>query len=101
MVGPDRDIAWKEARSWSESLTVDGGGWRLPKIEELRTLYLQGRGTRNMTPLLKGSSHFIWSGEKPLFASEAWTFNYDAGEKALTPLTLSSARRVFAVRSKK
>ena len=26
--GPDRDTTWAEARSWVQSLNLDGGGWR-------------------------------------------------------------------------
>ena len=55
-VGPDRNTTWDEAKSWAESLSIDGGGWRLPTLKELGTLYKEGAGTLNMTPLLKDSS---------------------------------------------
>jgi len=29
-VGPDKDMNWNEAKSWVESLNLDGGGWRMP-----------------------------------------------------------------------
>ena len=61
--GPDKDTNWKEAKSWVESLTVDGGGWRMPTIKELKTLYQEGVGPHNMTPLLKTTGGYVWSSE--------------------------------------
>ena len=37
--GSDRNITWNEAKRWTESLNVDGGGWRMPTKKELKTLY--------------------------------------------------------------
>jgi len=62
-VGPDRDISWDEAKEWVEELDIDGGGWRLPTNNELFNLCNANRGTRNMTPLLKTTGWFVWSGE--------------------------------------
>ena len=52
IAGPDRDTNWNEARSWVQSLNLDGGGWRMPTMDELESLYKKGKGDRNMTPLL-------------------------------------------------
>ena len=43
--GPDREMNWYETKNWVESLNIDGGGWRMPKIAELKT------SGRFMTPL--------------------------------------------------
>lgn len=61
IAGPDKDTNWDEAKSWVKSLTVDGGGWRMPTIKELKTLYKKGVGTHNMTPLLKTNGGYVWS----------------------------------------
>lgn len=63
MSGPDEDTTWYEAKSWVENLNVAGGGWRMPTISELRSLFQEGSGTRNMNPLLKTSGWHIWSSE--------------------------------------
>jgi hypothetical protein len=60
--GPDKDTDWKKARSWVKSLTLDGGGWRMPTLKELRGLYKKGEGDRNMTSLLKTTGWYIWAG---------------------------------------
>jgi hypothetical protein len=59
-VGPDRITSWYDAKKWVENLTVAGGGWRMPRIEELQTLYVEE--TRNhITPLLKTTGNRAWS----------------------------------------
>lgn len=37
--GSDRDTNWKQAKSWTGSLTIAGVGWRMATIPELKTLY--------------------------------------------------------------
>ena len=61
-VGPDKDTDWKEAKSWVKSLMLDGGGWRMPTLQDLRGLYKKGEGDCNMTSLLKTTGWYIWAG---------------------------------------
>ena len=44
-VGPDRDTVWDEARSWVQNLNLDGGGWRMPTMDELAGLYKKRAGS--------------------------------------------------------
>ena len=65
-VGPYKNTNWNQARSWVESLNLDGGGWRMPTMNELEGLYKKGMGSHNITPLLKatlGKYLWVWSGE--------------------------------------
>jgi len=62
--GPDEKTRWHEAKSWVANLDVDEGGWQMPTIDELRSLYVDGFGERNMTPLLETTGWGVWSGEK-------------------------------------
>ncbi len=96
-VGPDRDTTWYEAKSWAESLSVDDGGWRLPTREELKSLYKQGAGTRNMSPLLKTTGEFVWSGEL-IGSSYAWGFCFGIGREYWPLCSFSDTARGFAVR---
>ena len=64
--GPDKGMTWEEAKSWAGSLTIDGGGWRMPKLKELETLYKKGAGRSNMTPLLKNIGFFYVYGQPKL-----------------------------------
>ncbi len=98
--GPDKETNWNRAKSWVENLTVVGGGWRLPTIKELKALYEKDVGTRNMTPLLKTSGWYVWSGETR-GSSSAWFFSFSLGSKYWYPRDYSSSFRGFAVRSRR
>jgi hypothetical protein len=100
VAGPDRNTTWDEARSWVENLTVAGGGWRMPTMKELKTLYQKGAGTRNMTPLLKTTGWWVWSGETK-GSSSAWHFPFYSGSEYWAPCSYASPRRGFAVRSRR
>ena len=115
--GPDNATTWNEAKAWVESLNVAGGGWRLPRPEELKTLYKKGAGKRNMTPLLKATGWWVWSIEMggtklPLDSNNdddedgyipsgvARFFNFASGSESRFYKS-SSAHRGFAVRSRR
>jgi len=100
VAGPDRDMDWYEAKSWVENLTIDGGGWRMPTRKELRTLYKKGEGTRNMTPLLKITGWWVWSGETK-GSSSIWYFLFGPGFETWRPGDSSRNGCGFAVRSRR
>lgn len=102
LAGPDEDTTWYDAKRWIESLTaVAGGGWRMPTREELKTLYEKDKGTRNMTPLLKTTGWWLWSGETKGSAS-AWGFFFHNGEAGWGLRdSYGFGGRGFAVRSKR
>jgi len=97
---PDKDTTWDEAKSWVDGLDVDGGGWRMPTIKELNTIYQEAKGTRNMDPLLKATGYYVWSGETK-DSSLAWSFSIWDGEGSWSSRRLSFGGRAFAVRSRK
>ena len=101
IVGPDKDTSWHEAKAWVESLSVEGGGWRMPTREELKALYQEGVGSRNMTPLLKTTGWWVWSGETK-GSDSAWAFFFRFGNEPWSLRDNSgSTFRCFAVRSRK
>jgi len=71
--GPDKDTNWNRATKWVKRVQVAGGGWRMPTRKELETLYEKDVGTRNMTPLLKTTGWWVWTG-KTRGSSSAWAF---------------------------
>ena len=97
--GPDEDINWYGAKEWVESLSVDGGGWRMPTKEELRTLYKNGIKTHNMIPPLKTTGWFVWSGETEN-PSLAGYFNFGYGTQYWIDRNHFVNSRVFAVRTR-
>jgi len=101
LAGPDRNTNWTEAKKWVESLNVAGGGWRMPTRKELKTLYKKRAGERNMTPLLKTTGWWVWSGETK-GSSSAWYFTFRYGIEGWSIRALSlHGFRGFAVRSRR
>jgi hypothetical protein len=99
-VGPDKDTTWDDAKSWVESLSVDGGGWRMPTRDELSGLYAKGVGSQNMSPLLKTTGGFVWTDET-VSTSYAWGFCFEIGDAYWPLRTHSDTARGFAVRPAK
>ena len=111
--GPDKNTSWGDAQNWADNLRVDGGGWCMPTMTELKGLYQKGVGSRNMTSMLETTGWWIWSVE----ASSDFhaTSTGGAGSKAENQLCLdldggreysdkrgnTPYKRVFAVRSRK
>jgi hypothetical protein len=63
MTGPDEDYTLDRAIAWVGCMNYDGGGWRMPTMDELETLYKRGTGGFNMIPLLKNAAPIVWSKE--------------------------------------
>lgn len=99
VAGPDEPTTFEEAKSWVQSLTVDGGGWRMPTESELNTLYKTGAGYRNMTPLLKNNDWILWAVASE-GSSTAWSFDFIDGRGGWFNRYLSYDARAFAVRSR-
>ncbi|UCG11652.1 MAG: DUF1566 domain-containing protein [Deltaproteobacteria bacterium] len=99
-VGPDTDTNWYEAKRWVGSLDVSGGGWRMPTIRELKTLYQEGVGTHNMTTLLKTTGGYVWSGETKKGSSSTQGYLFDSTDEHWGFPSVFD-KRGFAVRSRK
>jgi len=94
-VGPDKNIDWYEANDWIDSL---GDSWRMPTIEEYKTIYKAGLGKRNIPPELETTGWYGWS-DKEEDDGYAWDFHFYSGEEYLDPRNDSDDGRGFAVRS--
>jgi len=99
-VGPDRDTHWNQAKSWTESLAVAGGGWRMPTVPELKALFQKGAGRNNIDPLFQTTSWWVWSGELK-DAKLAWYFDFARGQEYGAFLTHFFGGRALAVRSRR
>jgi len=94
--GPDTDMSWDDAKSWVESLNLDGGGWRMPTMDELEGLYKKGAGGRNLLEM--SGWNVVWSGETK-YSLYARLFHFSTGYKAWHYCPERYAR-AFAVRSR-
>ena len=99
IVGPDEDTTWGQAKSWAAGLEMDGGGWRMPSLDELESLYEEGVGERNMMTSIKTTGWYVWS-EKIKNSSQAWYFDFLDGSKIWGDLPDDYNSRAFAVRSR-
>ncbi len=95
--GPDKDMSWKEGCQWVKDLSIGGGGWRLPTLNELRGLFKMNKNRDNLSPLFAISMTDVWSCESQ-DESSAWGFNFLPGNQFWTCKTLSRRFRVLAVR---
>ena len=99
VAGPDRDTDWAAAKAWVDGLNAAGGGWRMPTIDELQGLYQSEKAARNMTPLLKTTGWYVWSGEA-VDSPRARNFHFDSGGMRWYSRYDSYNYRAFAVRSR-
>ncbi len=99
--GPDRDMSWEEGKHWVNTLSIGGGGWRLPTLDELRGLYKRNRSGDNLSPVFDIGTTDIWSCEETQDAASAWGFNFLPGNQFRTYKTYSRRFRVMAVRLRK
>jgi len=98
-VGPDTDMTWIEAKEWVNSLSLDGGGWRMPTYSELRPLYQDGRGIGNMSPLFETTGRWVWA-DHGFQGTNKPGFSLDYGSESWENSSMSSTSRAFAVRSR-
>jgi serine/threonine-protein kinase len=117
-VGPDRNTSWDEASAWTGSLAACGGGWRMPSVEELRSLYdprhTAGTGyardgqhyPAKLDPLFAdiGGGSWVWS-DGALLNAQAVAYNFFTNGPAPIPRDGSApgglprfTTRAFAVR---
>ena len=95
-VGPDQNTDYDSAVAWVAGLTTAGGGWRMPGVDELQTLYQKGVGKRNLDPSFKTTGWWVWG--EPRDSSSAWCFFFNNGERDWYDRDDSNGNRVIAVR---
>ena len=100
LVGPDKSTDYVAAEAWVASLSgVSGGGWRMPTVAELRTLYQPGVGSYNIDPAFRTTGWWVWG--EPRDESSAWGFTFHRGDGSWGDRDHSNHYRVFAARSQR
>ncbi|NQT70970.1 MAG: DUF1566 domain-containing protein [Desulfobacteraceae bacterium] len=96
----DRGTSWYQAKRWVGSLKVVGGGWGMPSIRELKTLYKTEK--YKMTPLQKNTfGERVWSSNIKDF-STALFFDFEMGHEFIYDKSITLIRcRALAVRPRK
>ena len=94
--GPDKDTDYRNAERWVAAQTVDGGGWRMPTREELKTLY-DSHLPYGISPVFKATDYrWVWA--DMCNSSAAGVLDFDSGDDDCHTLGSPSDSRVFAVR---
>ena len=101
-VGPNQDTTWDQAAAWVKKLSVSGGGWRLPTLDELQGIYEKNKGSdkAHIDAVFwnKNIPLWVWSNETK-GSSSAWNFAFDSGYRHWDDRSDSYNNRGFAVRS--
>lgn len=96
--GPDKNTTWQQAEKWVESLNTKIDVWRMPGPDELAELYIEGYGSRNLTPLLPTTGWWVWSNES-IDETNAKGFDFNTGSVFFRYRYHAYGMRAFAVRS--
>lgn len=86
------DISYEEALRYAGS--YPGGGWRLPTVEELKTLYEEMIATHQSNLLIELTQHWLWASSPP--QESPWGFLVNV-ENGYVFKDLRSARYAFRV----
>ncbi len=104
------DINWVDSRQYCTELNLGGhADWRLPTIEELEQLYVEGLSsdcgrwheyeimTCHIYPSFELTSCCPWSSTND-GSSSLWNFNFRYGKRYARPVIFSHGRRALCVR---
>lgn len=110
-IGKDRNMTWYEAQQWTAGLGNCGAGWRMPSIEEIRTLY--NPALKAGTGYYTGGKYFpahidsvfdaigggswVWTNER--VGDDARSLNLNQGKSvSFSAMNTFYSTRAFAVR---
>jgi hypothetical protein len=93
-----QESTWHQAKAWVESLSVAGGGWRLPTVAELKAIYQKGASANNMDPLFHTTVVWAWSGELRN-AWSVWGLAFYNNLEGWHSMNYGNGRLALAVRS--
>ena len=102
-----KDIEWKDAGPYCESLTLAGGHWRLPSVDELAAIYDEnatpsqcGVAQCKTSTLFQMNNFIFWSGtpgEPDNGPSRVWIVTLNFGKRLQAPIGDLSHGRALCV----
>ena len=112
-VGHDQATDWNQASEWARRLSTCNGGWRMPSLTELKTLYepnsRTGKGwvfqgviiEPHLNAVFKGigGGTEIWTDRSSKEQSVAMLFDFSSGIEKNRPILYAIRVRAFAVRA--
>lgn len=101
-VGPEQKMDWETAQKWAKNLVLDGGGWRVPELEEFTEIFQENVGKCNLDPLFSIDCEKDWIWSINLCNSfTAQGYYFVLGSNDCFPVNTSRILRVMAVREAK
>ena len=95
--GPDRAMSWASAQAWLAGLEKDDSRWRMPTIEEVRSLRSGGVGATLLADAFHSTGYWAWAlGDDG--APARWLFSFSYGGEGWNGAPPADGGRVFAVR---
>jgi hypothetical protein len=95
-------IGYLPLKDWVQHLSAEGGKWRIPTEEELRTLYKKGAGPNNLSPIFNTNDSKIWADTVVILDPGQVKWYYDLRKDKMYPqygMTFRSDKVMgFAVR---
>jgi hypothetical protein len=108
--GP-KSVDWNQANEWVKGLDLNGGGFRLPSLGELKGIFQKGAGTFNSNPDLGIQQTQVWSSEtkRSILAKychlsstpRAGYFTFSNGKSTWNQIGPGHCGQVLAVRNTK
>jgi hypothetical protein len=99
---PDQPMNWFQAQNYAQSLSLGGGGWRLPTRSELKSIYNKSM-KGGADPAFHINDNWVWTSETQ--GDSAWNFDFGSDDENTAPRGPSynsgSRVRVLVVRSGK
>jgi hypothetical protein len=91
-------VTWAEAKNYCRVLTVGGGGWRLPEINELKGIWA-GFKEYHVKGGIKLTGYWVWSGTAgPRDTDTADYFSFDQNQVFEYPVSKHEYIRALCVR---
>ena len=106
-----RNIKWNGAKAYCKALSLAGGGWRLPTLEEFKQVYMydpaggtpcgswEGENiTCQVSSLFHLTAGWFWSSDQGTYASEAWAYDLGFGTSFSILASSPDGNRALCVR---
>lgn len=95
--GPDRGMSWQAARQWVADLARTDNRWRLPTLEEVRSLRYSGVNPTLLADVFPSSGYWAWAAGDD-GAPSRWVYSFSYGGEGWNGQSPPDGGRVFAVR---
>ncbi len=95
--GPDRSMSWAAAKDWVAAMAKTDYRWRMPTIEEVRSLSHDGVGSTLLADAFQSTGYWAWAADES-GSPARWLFSFSYGGEGWNGAPPPDGGRAFAVR---